>query len=141
MAILARSLEQAELGDVAADGRLRDIEPLLHEGIDQLALAAHGTRCHQLPDGPLAQALQLLARGHAAPTGAARPAVIRVPKVGSSSARSSARSAEESAMIASDPSQPSADSAARTFGTIPRAMTPPSIRCSASATVSVSTLW
>ena len=38
-------------------------------------------------------------------------------------------------MIASAPSQPSADSAARTLGTIPPAMTPLSMRCSASATV------
>ena len=43
-------------------------------------------------------------------------------------------------MIASAPSQPSADRAARTLGTMPPAMTPPSMRCSASATVSVSSL-
>ena len=41
-------------------------------------------------------------------------------------------------MIASAPSQPSAPSAARTLGTMPPAMTPASMRCSASATVSVS---
>ena len=43
-------------------------------------------------------------------------------------------------MIASAPSQPSAASAARTLGTMPPAMTPVSMRCSASATVSVSSL-
>ena len=43
-------------------------------------------------------------------------------------------------MIASAPSQPSAESAARILGTIPPAITPVSMRCSASATVSVSSL-
>ena len=40
VAVGARRLEQAELGDVAADRRLGDVEALLDEGVDELALAA-----------------------------------------------------------------------------------------------------
>ena len=44
-------------------------------------------------------------------------------------------------MIASAPSQPSAPSAARTLGTMPPAMTPVSMRVSASPAVSASSRW
>ena len=65
---------------------------------------------------------------------AGRAAVMRVPKrrVVERALERVVR-ADESAMIASAPSQPSAASAARTLGTMPPAMTPPSMRCSASA--------
>ena len=81
----------------------------------------------ELADRPLAQrASSSWPRRHSRhPRRAARrPAVMRVPKRGSSSARSRASGADESAMIASAPSQPSADSAARILGTMPPAMTP-----------------
>ncbi len=149
VAVGAGRLEQPELGDVAADGGLGDIEPLLGQRIHEFPLAPDRTRNDELTDGALPKPLEFLARGHghrgggrhAAPTRAGRTAVIRVPNDGSPSARSSACSADESAMIASAPSQPSADRAARTLGTMPPAMTPVSMRCSASATVSESSLW
>ena len=40
VAVGARRLEQAELGDVAADRGLGDVEALLGERVDELALAA-----------------------------------------------------------------------------------------------------
>ena len=137
MAVGAGRLDQAELGDVARDRRLGHLEALRAEGVDDLALAADRSRADQLADRALALGLEVVAvlgghARHAAPAWAGRLAVIRVPKVGSVRARSRASGADESAMIASAPSQPSAPSAARTLGTMPPAMTPDSMRVSAS---------
>ena len=138
VAVGAGRLDQAELRDVARDGRLGHGEALFGEGVDELALAADRTGHDQFADRPLAKALEILRGGHlvpclahqAAPTPAGREAVIRVPNVPSDNARVRAFGADASAMIASAPSQPSAPSAARTLGTIPPAMTPDAMRCS-----------
>src|SRR5436190_2827944 len=168
VALRARDLDQPEIGDIATDGRLRDREPQVVQPVDEVALAADRLALHDLVDGALAislgtddrrrgrdvghgdvavvaefgrrgrQARLVMATLHQAAPTADRPAVIRVPNVASPSARASAPSGDESAMIASVPSQASAASAARTFGTMPPAITPLSMSVSASSLVSVS---
>src|SRR4029078_5063171 len=140
VAVAAGDLHDAELRDVPADRRLGHREPALDEPFRKLLLVADRVADDDLADRPLAVALRCRSRVHAAPT-AFRTAVIRVPNVGSLSARSSARSAEASAMTASAPSQASAVSAARILGTMPPAMTPASMSVSASATVTLSSGW
>jgi hypothetical protein len=54
VAIHSRRLDQAELGDVARDGRLGDIEALRAERIDDLALAPDRARRDELADRLLA---------------------------------------------------------------------------------------
>ena len=93
MAFGARRLDQAELGDVARDGRLGDVEALRAERVDHLALAPDRARGDQLADRSLALLLVVVAGRagavalavavHAAPACAGRTAVMCVPKVGS----------------------------------------------------------
>ena len=79
------------------DGRLGHLEALRAQRVGELALAADRCARDELADRPLAVALERPGPASGAwaaitrrPTRAARPAVIRVPNVGSSSARSSA---------------------------------------------------
>ena len=143
VAVAARDLDQAELGDVARDRRLGDRVAAPAELLGELALAADRHPGDQLADGPLAidprpggRPVAHRRSPQAAPTRGERLAVRRVPKVGSSSARARASGAEASAMIASAPSQPSAARAARILGTIPPAIVPASMSASASPAVS-----
>src|SRR6185436_5248502 len=104
--VAARDLDDAQLRDIAAHGRLGDRESTIDQALAELLLAADRVTHDDLADRLLAVLLRR-SRVHAAPT-AFRVAVSRVPKVGSDRARSSARSAEASAMTASAPSQASA---------------------------------
>ena len=76
VAVGARRLHQPEVRDVARHRGLRDREALLGQRVHQLALAAHRSRHHELADGPLAEALELLA-GHVASSVLADPGRFR----------------------------------------------------------------
>ena len=115
VALAARDLDQAELGDVAAHGGLGHGEAAPAELLGELVLAADRGPGDDLADDPLAVVARP-GRGPVAHRRGLRPPrpgaigrrVSRVPNVGSSSARARASGAEASAMIASAPSQPSA---------------------------------
>ena len=55
-------LDQAELGDVAADRRLGGLEAALAEGGGQLLLGPDDPLVDEVPDGPLAELLHHLHR-------------------------------------------------------------------------------
>ena len=61
VAVGAGRLDQAELGDVARDGRLGDLEALRAQRIDDLALAADRARHDEVADRPLALLLEVVA--------------------------------------------------------------------------------
>ena len=159
MAARPRRLDEPELGDVAADRRLRHREAAIDQPVGQLVLAADRLARDDLADRPLPVALRARAPtgdavGAAACVAADAPIAADDRASGRPDRGSTGRdpgpegrvaegtlegaSADESAMIASDPSQASAASAARIFGTMPPAMTPLSISVSASPAVRVS---
>ena len=134
MVLAAHHLGQAELRDVAADRGLGDLEAEAPQQRRELPLAADGGRPTSSRTASAAGRRGSIRPVRVGDVGAqpGRPE-MRVPKVGSSSARASAWGAAASQMIASAPSPPIAASAALTLGTMPPRIVPSAISASASA--------